>query len=54
MLNQIEKHGFSRIIIVVGYEGQKLIDYIETLDIKTPIVYINNTRYANTNNGFLD
>lgn len=50
MLNQIEKHGFSRIIIVVGYEGQKLIDYIETLDIKTPIAYINNTRYANTNN----
>ena len=34
MLHQIEAHKLSRIIIVVGYEGEKLIDYIETLDIK--------------------
>ena len=50
MLHQIEAHKLSRIVIVVGYEGEKLIDYIETLDIKTPITYINNPIYDKTNN----
>ncbi|MBO4848205.1 MAG: aminotransferase class I/II-fold pyridoxal phosphate-dependent enzyme [Clostridia bacterium] len=50
MLHQIEKYRLSRIVIVVGYEGQKLIDYIGTLDIKTPIVYVNNPIYDVTNN----
>ena len=50
MLHQIERQHVSRIIIVVGYEGQKLIDYIGTLDIQTPIVYINNPVYDKTNN----
>lgn len=50
MLTQIEKKSLSRIVIVVGYEGQKLIDYIGTLGIKTPIVYINNPIYDKTNN----
>lgn len=50
MLHQIERQHLSRIIIVVGYEGQKLIDYIGTLDIQTPIVYINNPIYDKTNN----
>ena len=50
MLNQLEKHKLSRIVIVVGYHGQKLIDYIGTLNIKTPIVYVNNPDYDKTNN----
>ena len=50
MLHQIEKQNLSRIIIVVGYEGQKLIDYIGTLDIKTPVVFIDNPIYDKTNN----
>ena len=50
MLHQIEKQHLSRIIVVVGYEGKKLIDYIETLDIQTPIVYIHNPIYDKTNN----
>ena len=50
MLHQIEKHDLDRIVIVVGYEGQKLIDYIGTLGIRTPIVYINNPIYDKTNN----
>lgn len=50
MLHQIERQHLSQIIIVVGYEGQKLIDYIGTLDIQTPIVYINNPIYHKTNN----
>lgn len=50
MLHQIEKQHVSRIVIVVGYEGQKLIDYISTLGIKTPIEYVNNPIYDKTNN----
>ncbi len=50
MLKQIEKQHLSRIVIVIGYEGQKLIDYIMTLDIQTPIVYVNNPVYDKTNN----
>ena len=50
MLHQIEKQNLSRIIIVVGYEGKKLIEYIATLDIKTPITYIDNPIYDKTNN----
>ena len=50
MLHQIERLQLSRIIIVVGYEGQKLMDYIGTLGIETPIVYINNPIYDKTNN----
>lgn len=50
MLHIIEKQHLSRIVIVVGYKGQQLIDYIATLDIKTPIVYVNNPIYDKTNN----
>lgn len=50
MLHQIDAKKLKRIIIVIGYEGQKLIDYIGTLDIKTPIKYIENPIYDKTNN----
>lgn len=50
MLHQIEKKHLSRIIIVVGYEGQKLIDFIQTLNIDTPIIYVENKIFDKTNN----
>lgn len=50
MLHQLEKQHLSRIVIVVGYEGQKLINYIDTLHVQIPIVYINNPIYDKTNN----
>ena len=50
MLHQIERQHLSKVVIVVGYEGQKLMDYIATLDIQTPIVYVNNPIYDKTNN----
>ena len=50
MLHQIEKHSISRIVIVVGYEGQKLISFIESLNINIPILFINNPIYDRTNN----
>lgn len=50
MLNQLDQHNLSRIVIVVGYEGQKLVDYIGTLNINTSIVFIENSIYDKTNN----
>ncbi|WP_034442272.1 aminotransferase class I/II-fold pyridoxal phosphate-dependent enzyme [Butyrivibrio sp. AE2032] len=50
MLHQIDRYSLDRIVIVVGYEGKKLMDYIGTLDIKTPIVFIENPIYDKTNN----
>ncbi len=50
MLHQIDKYSFSRIVIVIGYQGDKLINYIGSLDIQTPIVYIENSVYDKTNN----
>ncbi|KAA3388038.1 aminotransferase class I/II-fold pyridoxal phosphate-dependent enzyme [Akkermansia muciniphila] len=50
MLSQLDRLDLSRIVIVVGYEGQKLIDFIETLSIKTPIIFIDNPIYDHTNN----
>ena len=49
-LGQLDRLGLSKIVIVVGYEGQKLIDYIGTLAIQTPVVYIKNEIYDKTNN----
>ncbi len=50
MLHQIERHNLSRIIIVVGYQGQKLMEHIAEMKIKTPIHYVNNPVYDKTNN----
>lgn len=50
MLHQIERHHLSRIIIVVGYERRKLKEYISSLDIRTPIIYVENPVYERTNN----
>lgn len=50
MLHQLERKNLSRIVIVVGYEGQRLIEFIGTLGIKTPIVYIENPIFDKTNN----
>lgn len=50
MLAQVEAQNVSKITIVIGYEGQKLKDFIDGLSIKTPIEYIENTVYDKTNN----
>lgn len=50
MLHQIQNQPVDRIIIVVGYEREKLKDYIATLGITTPITYIDNPIYDKTNN----
>lgn len=50
MLHQLDQHNLSRVVIVVGYEGKKLIDYISTLGIKTPVLFVDNPIYDKTNN----
>lgn len=50
MLRQLDKQDMSRIVIVVGYRGDQLIEYISELNIKTPIVYVENPIYDKTNN----
>ena len=50
MLHQLDAKHLSRIVIVTGYEGRKLISYINTLGISTPICYVDNPVYDKTNN----
>lgn len=49
-LGVLDKKGLSRIVIVVGYKGENLIEFISSLNIKTPIQYIENPIYDKTNN----
>ena len=49
-LNQLSKLGINRVVIVVGYEGQKLMDYIGTEHNGLKIEYVNNPIYDKTNN----
>lgn len=50
MLRQLERQHLSRIVIVIGYEGRKLMEYIDGLGIVTPVVYVDNAIYDKTNN----
>lgn len=50
MLNQLDRLYLERIVIVIGYEGAKLREYISTLNINTPIEYVENTVFDKTNN----
>lgn len=49
-LETLDECGLDRIVIVVGYEGQKLIDYVDSLGLKTKVEYVNNEIYDKTNN----
>lgn len=50
VLHQLEKLPLSRVVIVVGYKGRELMDYISSLDIRIPVCYVNNPIYDKTNN----
>lgn len=52
MLLFLEKLNFSRIIIVVGYKAENLINYVKNLEINTEIIFIHNYEYEHTNNIF--
>jgi len=50
MLNQLDSLGLSKIVIVIGYKGNELKEFIKTLNINTPIIYVFNHDYEKTNN----
>ena len=49
-LSSLDQLSLDRIVLVVGYEGKKLQDYVSTLNVRTPIVYVDNPIYDKTNN----
>ena len=51
VLTQLSPLGLTRVIIVVGYQGQNLIDYLgNRYDGQFPIEYVENPVYDKTNN----
>lgn len=50
MLGFLDECELSKIIIVIGYKGDKLKSFISTLKIKTPIQFVDNKVYYKTNN----
>lgn len=50
VLNQLYKLQLKRVVIVIGYEGEKLIDYLGDSYHGLKIEYINNPIYDKTNN----
>ena len=50
MLSQLDKLNLSRVVLVVGYEAEKLIKFVSTLNVRVPITYVNNDIYYRTNN----
>lgn len=52
MLGQLEQlsPALKRIVLVTGYEGEKLRNYVSSLGVSIPIEYVNNSLYASTNN----
>ena len=50
MLRQLDALKLDRIVIVVGYEGEKLTQYVNALSIAMPVVFVDNPVYDKTNN----
>lgn len=50
MLAQLDSLSLNKIVIVIGYKGQALKDYIHSLNVATPIVFVENPVYYQTNN----
>ena len=49
-LKTLHEVGVSRVILVVGYKGQNVKDYVGTEYKGTSIVYVDNPVYDKTNN----
>ena len=49
-LSSLHDAGVSRIILVVGYKGQNVKDYVGTEYKGTPVIYVDNPIYDKTNN----
>lgn len=51
-LRILDKKNLSQIILVVGYQYENLMSFVNSLDLKTPVSYIVNDVYYKTNNIF--
>lgn len=49
-LSALDRLSLKQIVLVVGYEGKKLQEYVDSLPIRTPVRYVENTIYDRTNN----
>ena len=50
LLHQLDNRGLNRIIMVVGYKAKELREYLQTIDVSTPIEFVENTVYDNPHN----
>lgn len=50
LLTQLSHLGLSRVVMVVGYEGEKLKRHVEALDMGMHIEFVDNPIYDRTNN----
>lgn len=50
LLRQLDKQHLSKIILVIGYKAQELKNYLATIQIQTPVEFVENTVYDQTNN----
>jgi choline kinase len=50
VLRQLDVLHLDRIILVVGYKGEMLTQYVHTLQLKTLIVFVINSVFDKTNN----
>lgn len=50
LLRQLDKQHLSKIVLVVGYKAQELKNYLATIQIQTPVEFVENIVYDQTNN----
>ena len=50
VLRQLDALHLSRIIIVIGYKGTELQEYLANVSVQTPLVFVENPIYDKTNN----
>ena len=49
-LESLHAHGVSRVVLVVGYQGRNVKDYLGSSYKGIPIIYVDNPDYSTTNN----
>jgi len=50
MMGNLDRLELDQIVLVVGYCAEGLMDHVSKLNLKTPVVYVNNKIYNKTNN----
>ncbi len=50
LLHQLDRLHINRIIMVVGYKAHELQEYLHTISIETPLLFVENKVYDQTNN----